>query len=204
MFSNVSFNTARLTIRQVTPADRDDLLSLEASPEVMLYLNGGRPVPEEGLTDSDFLTPRGTEAEVFAAHEIATGRFVGWFGLFDDGVQKGLHTAELGYRLARWAWGQGFATEGAKGLIAAAFGQWGFDCLRAQTMTVNLGSRRVLEKAGFHFVETVFPHFPDPIPGQEHGEVIYEIRRGMPVKAGMQPPGTSAHPNQFGVGLLAD
>ena len=92
-------------------------MSLEASPEVMRYLNGGRPVPEEGMTHSDFLTPRGTESEVLAAHESATGRFVGWFCIFDDGFHKGLHTAELGYRLSRWAWGQGFATEGAKGLL---------------------------------------------------------------------------------------
>jgi RimJ/RimL family protein N-acetyltransferase len=169
MLSNVRFHTARLEIRQVTPADRNDLVSLEANPEVMLYLNGGRPVPEEGLTDSDFLTPRGTEAEVLVAHETATGRFVGWFCIFDEGVHKGLHTAELGYRLSRWAWGQGFATEGAKALSEAAFGQWGFDCVRAQTMTVNFGSRRVLEKAGFQFVDTVYPDFPDPVPGQESG-----------------------------------
>jgi RimJ/RimL family protein N-acetyltransferase len=178
LLSNVRFHTAHLAIRQVTPADRDDLVSLEANPEVMRYLNGGRPVPEEGLTHSDFLTPRGTEAEVLAAHEVATGRFVGWFGIFDEGVHMGLHTAELGYRLARWAWGQGFATEGAKALVAAAFDQWGFDCVRAQTMTVNLGSRRVLEKAGFQLVDTVFPAFPDPVPGQEQGEVIYEVKRG--------------------------
>lgn len=187
MLSNVRFNTTRLAIRQVTPADRDDLVSLEASPEVMLYLNGGRPVPEEGLTHSDFLTPRGTEAEVLAAHESATGRFVGWFCIFDEGVHKGLHTAELGYRLSRWAWGQGFATEGAKTLIAAAFDQWGFDCVQAQTMTVNLRSRRVLEKAGFHHMGTVFPDFPDPVPGQEQGEVIYEIRRGIVVTTGLYP-----------------
>ena len=185
MFSKVRFNTARLAIRQVTSADRDDLVSLEASPEVMLYLNGGRPVPEEGLKDSNFLTPRGTEAEVLVAHESATGRFVGWFGIFDEGVHNGLQTAELGYRLCRWAWGQGFATEGAKALISAAFDQWGFDCVRAQTMTVNLGSRRVLEKVGFHLLGTVFPDFPDPVPGQEKGEVIYEIRRGAMVTKGL-------------------
>jgi RimJ/RimL family protein N-acetyltransferase len=185
LLSNVRFHTTRLAIRQVTPADRDDLVSLEASPEVMLYLNGGRPVPEEGLTDSDFLTPRGTEAEVLAAHESATGRFVGWFGIFDEGVHKSLHTAELGYRLSHWAWGQGFATEGAKALIAAAFDQWGFDSVRAQTMTVNLGSRRVLEKAGFLLVDTVYPDFPDPVPGQEQGEVIYEIRREILVTTGL-------------------
>ncbi len=177
MLFDARLNTARLVIRQVTPADRSDLVSLEADQEVMQYLNGGRPVPEEGLIDSDFLTPRGTEPEVLAAHESATGRFVGWFGLFDEGVQNGLHTAELGYRLSRWAWGQGFATEGAQALISVAFDQWGFDSVRAQTMTVNLGSRKVLEKVGFHLVDTVFPDFPDPVPGQEQGEVIYEIRR---------------------------
>lgn len=179
MLSSFHLETARLAIRPVTPADRDDLVSLETNPEVMLYLNGGRPVPEEGLRDSDFLTPRGTEAEVLAAHERATGRFVGWFAIFDEGIHKGLHTAELGYRLLPWAWGRGIATEGAKALIAVALGQWGFDCVRAQTMTVNLGSRRVLEKAGFRHVDTVFPVFPDPVPGQEQGEMIYEIRRAM-------------------------
>lgn len=178
MLSKFRLSTTRLLIRQVTPADREDLVALEANPEVMRYLNGGRPVPEEGMMHSDFLTPRGTEAEVLTAHESATGRFVGWFCIFDDGFQEGLHTAELGYRLSRWAWGHGFATEGAKALIAAAFEHLGFDCVRAQTMTVNLGSRRVLEKAGFHLVDTVFPDFPDPIPGQELGEAIYEIRRG--------------------------
>jgi RimJ/RimL family protein N-acetyltransferase len=44
-------------------------------------------------------------------------------------------------------------------------------------MSVNLGSRRVLEKVGFRQVETVFPVFPHPFPGVEHGEVIYEVRR---------------------------
>ncbi|MEX1165536.1 MAG: hypothetical protein WEK74_01460, partial [Hydrogenophaga sp.] len=64
--------TSRLSLRPVTPADRADLVALEADPGVMRHLNGGRSVPEAGLTDSDFLTPRGTEPEVLAAHERAT------------------------------------------------------------------------------------------------------------------------------------
>ena len=67
--------TARLTLRPVTPADRADLVALEAGPLVMRYLNGGAPVPEAGLPEGDFLTPRGTEPEVLAAHR-ASG-FVG-------------------------------------------------------------------------------------------------------------------------------
>ena len=44
-------------------------------------------------------------------------------------------------------------------------------------MAVNLGSRRVLEKAGFRHVDTVFPTWANPVPGIEQGEVIYEVRR---------------------------
>lgn len=170
--------TARLVLRSCTPADRADLVALEADPEVMRYLNGGRPVPLEGHANGDFLTPRGTEPEVLVAHERETGEFVGWVALFDDGAPEGVKTAELGYRLRRNAWGKGYATEGARALVAEALGNMGFDRVRAQTMAVNRGSRRVLEKAGFRHVETVFPGFSDPIAGSEQGEVIYEICRG--------------------------
>jgi RimJ/RimL family protein N-acetyltransferase len=169
--------TPRLTLRPVRPADRADLVALEADPEVMRYLNGGRPVPEAGLPEGDFLTPRGTEPEVLAAHECTSGRFIGWFALFDDGLRDGILTAELGYRLRREAWGRGYATEGAKALVDQALGPLGFGCVRAQTMAVNLGSRRVLDNLGMRPVETVFPRFPLPVPGDELGEVIYEIHR---------------------------
>lgn len=169
--------TARLTLRPVTPLDRADLMALEADPEVMRFLNGGQPVPEQGIANGDFLTPRGEEPEVMAACERATGEFVGWFGLFDDGLLNGLKTAELGYRLRQSAWGKGYATEGARALVAEAFGPLAFDCVRAQTMTVNLGSRRVLEKAGFHPVGAVYPAFLQNFPGAEQGEWVYQIQR---------------------------
>ncbi len=167
--------TARLTLRPVTPTDRADLVALEADPDVMRFLNGGVPVPEAGLPEGDFLTPRGDEPEVLAAHG-ASG-FVGWFAFFDDGLADGLRTGELGYRLARSAWGQGFASEAAAALVTLALGPRGFDRVRAETMAVNAGSRRVLEKAGLSHVGTIFPAYSNPIAGSEQGEVVYEIRR---------------------------
>ena len=177
MQSDFRPNTACLALRSSTLGDRADLVALEADPEVMRFLNGGRPVPLNGYTDGDFLTPRGTEPEVLVAHERETDQFVGWFALFDDGMAGGCKTAELGYRLRRDAWGKGYGTEGARALVAEALGNLGFDRVRAQTMAVNHGSRRVMEKAGLRYVETVFPSLPDPIPGGEQGEVIYEIWR---------------------------
>ena len=177
MFPDLHLNTLRLSLRPVSLDDRADLIALEADPEVMHYLNGGRPVPEAGVADADFLTPRGEEPEVLAAHDRASGAFIGWFALFDEGLVDGLRTAEIGYRLSRAAWGKGYATEGVKALMEAAFETWGFDRIRAETMAVNQPSRRVMEKAGLRHVQTVFPS-PDPdIPGAEQGEVIYEIRK---------------------------
>jgi RimJ/RimL family protein N-acetyltransferase len=177
MHPGFRLNTTRLTLRPVTSADRADLIALESDAEVMRYLNGGQPVPEAGLPSADFLTPRGEEPEVLAAHHHASGAFIGWFALFDDGLVDGLRTAEIGYRLVRSAWGKGYATEGVRGLIEAAFDSLGFDRVRAETMAVNQASRRVMEKVGLHHVQTVFSKRDSLIPGAELGEVIYEIRK---------------------------
>ncbi|MBP9906743.1 MAG: GNAT family N-acetyltransferase [Rhodoferax sp.] len=177
MLTDFCLNTAHLTLRPVSAADRADLIALEADAEVMRYLNGGLPVPDAGLSDADFLTPRGDEPEVLAVHHHAGGAFIGWFSLFDDGVVDGLRSAEIGYRLMRAAWGKGYATEGLRALIEAAFNTFGFDRVRAETMTVNQASRRVMEKAGLRHIKTVFPTRAPQIPGADQGEVIYEIRK---------------------------
>ena len=177
MLTDFRLNTAHLTLRQISPADRADLIALEADAEVMRYLNGGLPVPDAGLFDADFLTPRGEEPEVLAAHHHAGGSFIGWFSLFDDGMIDGLRTAEIGYRLRQAAWGKGYATEGVRALIEAAFNTLGFARVRAETMTVNQASRHVMEKAGLVLSKTVFPNSASQIPGADQGEAIYEIRK---------------------------
>ena len=174
---NVTVRTLHLILRPVSPADRADLIALEADVEVMRYLNGGQTVPEAGLLDADFLTPRGEEPEVLVAHHIESGAFIGWFALFDDGLVDGLRTSEIGYRLVRSSWGNGYATEGVRALIKAAFDILGVDRVRAETMSVNRASRRVLEKAGLCHIQTVYPHRTSAVPGAERGDVIYEIRR---------------------------
>jgi RimJ/RimL family protein N-acetyltransferase len=177
MHPEFRLNTTRLNLRPVSAADCADLVALEADAEVMRYLNGGQPVPAAGRRNADFLTPRGEEPEVLAAHHRASGTFIGWFSLFDDGLVDGLRTAEIGYRLLRAAWGRGYATEGVQALIEAAFDTLGFDRVRAETMAVNQASRRVMEKAGLLHIATVFPKRAPAIPGAEQGDVMYEIRK---------------------------
>ena len=44
-------------------------------------------------------------------------------------------------------------------------------------MTVNNRSRRVLEKAGLRHTRALHLDWPDPLPGNEHGDVEYELGR---------------------------
>ena len=48
----------------------------------------------------------------------------------------------------------------------------------ATTMAVNRASRRVTEKMGLTHVRIVYPHWRDPLPGSEFGEVEHAIARG--------------------------
>ena len=169
-----SFRTARLSLRLVRQTDRQHLVALECDPEVMRFLSCGRPISHDGADESaGFLTPRGTEGDVWTAAETLSGAFVGWFSL--RRVRKGM--AELGYRLRRDAWDRGYASEGARGLVGRGFAEVGLERIVAKTMAVNHASRRVLEKAGLAHVRTVYPHWRDPIPGSELGDVEYEITR---------------------------
>ncbi|NBB17378.1 GNAT family N-acetyltransferase [Caulobacter sp. SLTY] len=163
--------TARLLLRPVTPADEEDLYSLERDPEVMRYLNGGRPTPRHPppVDDQPFRMPRGTEDDVWAA--FADERFIGWFSLWvgDDRV------GWLGYRLHRHAWGQGFGHEGAAALVDHGFRAQGLTAIHATTMAINLGSRRIMAKLGMRHLRTYDEPHDDPIPGAEEGEVEYGV-----------------------------
>ena len=115
------------------------------------------------------------QSGTFAAHEKATGAFIGWFHLRpEDGHDD---EPELGYRLKRDAWGKGYATEGSRALVDTAFADLGATRVWASAMAVNTASRRVMEKAGLRFVRLFHGEWPYSIPGDEHGDVEYEITR---------------------------
>ena len=168
----IVLNTTRLTLSPCNPRDRGDFIRLETDPEVMRFLNNGA-VDHSRIdpANAPFLMPRGTEPNVWTARRNVDDEFVGWFCL----LPKVKTVAEIGYRLRREAWGQGLASEGASALISWGFEVAGYDKIVANTMAVNQGSRRVMEKIGMKHTRTDFLDFHDPIPGTEHGEVTYEL-----------------------------
>jgi RimJ/RimL family protein N-acetyltransferase len=177
----VFLETERLVLRRFTEADVDALCELDGDPEVMRFITGGRPTPRDMIRDETL--PRFLRAYerfegfgVWAAVERSTGGFLGWFEFYPpDG--RGPEEAELGYRLLRRAWGRGYATEGSRALIRKGFTELGVRRVVAETMAVNAASRRVMEKAGLTYVRTFHQQWPEPIEGDEHGDVEYALKK---------------------------
>jgi RimJ/RimL family protein N-acetyltransferase len=176
---NIVLETERLILRQFTANDADLLFELDNDPEVMHFINAGAPVSRSEIDDevlSAFLSyyESGDQLGFWAAIDKGSGAFVGWFHLrpAEDGEDP-----ELGYRLHRSAWNRGYATEGSRALIDRAFKQTDVERIRAETMVVHTASRRVMEKAGMVLVRTFHADWPVRIPGDELGDVEYEITR---------------------------
>jgi RimJ/RimL family protein N-acetyltransferase len=179
--------TQRMLIRPFTEADAGWLAALHGDPAVMRYIDDGKPVPAAvvaaetlpGILRDYRDLPDGMGR--FAATEKDGGAPVGWFGLRPpssaglDRQDRGV--AEVGYRLFPAAWNRGYATEGARAMVRMAFTVPGVERVIATTMAVNIGSRRVLEKAGLSLVRTFFVPWPEYLEGAEHGDVEYAISR---------------------------
>ncbi|MBT2487359.1 GNAT family N-acetyltransferase [Streptomyces sp. ISL-96] len=184
----IFLETERLVLRafgeceaEAEDSDVERLVRLDSDPDVMRFINGGRPTSRAFVIqrvlpqlthDYPCIGTRG----FWAAEEKATGAFLGWFEfrpLADDSAD----VVELGYRLGRAAWGRGYATEGARALIDKGFTDLGVQKVTADTMYVNSRSRRVMEKAGLLFVRRWFGEWPDSIDGWEQGDVAYALER---------------------------
>ena len=177
---HVLLETDRLILRRFTEDDVDNLVDLNSDPEVVFYINGGRPIPRTEIERdlSHFLAyhERPDGYGFYAAIEKATGEFLGWFH-FRPHEGSPPDEPELGYRLKKSAWGKGFGTEGSRALIHKGFTEQGARRVVASTMVVNVGSRRVMEKSGLRYVRTFFQEWPDKIPGDEQGDVEYALTR---------------------------
>ncbi|MCL6300740.1 GNAT family N-acetyltransferase [Streptomyces kronopolitis] len=172
--------TDRLALRAFTPADIDHLFALDNDPEVMRFLNGGRPRSRETVESSlsrlrhDY--PCWKTRGYWAAQEKTTGTFLGWFE-FRPLEEHSPAVVELGYRLHQTAWGRGYATEGSRALVCKGFTDLGVERVTAHTMAVNARSRRVMEKSGLSFVRNYTGDWRERIEGSEHGDVAYELTR---------------------------
>ena len=115
--------TDRLIMRRWREADREPFAALNADPEVMRYF----PAPLDRAA-SDAMVDRIEDLflrqgfGLWALEVSATGEFIGFTGLNPmPGGVPGAGGMEVGWRLARGAWHQGYASEAAAAAAGVAF-----------------------------------------------------------------------------------
>ncbi|ABV93206.1 GCN5-related N-acetyltransferase [Dinoroseobacter shibae DFL 12 = DSM 16493] len=129
--------TARLCLRPVVDADAAAIVAAIHDFEVLRWLSRA-PYPY-GLSDAvDFIAKnRGNAGEVWMIHDA--GGLVGCIG----------RRREFGYWLRRAAWGQGYATEASRAVLAHHFAAPDAPGLLSGYHAGNTRSARVLSKLGF-------------------------------------------------------
>lgn len=94
----------------------------------------------------------------FAVDELKTGKFIGFIGLMNQTYTTPFAPfIDIGWRLLPEAWGNGFATEGAKACLDFASVELKLNEVYAIAPALNKKSQRVMEKLGMKFQST-FTH----------------------------------------------
>lgn len=165
-------------MRRWLEADREPFAALNADPETMRFF------PDALDRDaSDALVDR-IESRfeqqgygLWALEVAATGAFIGFTGLnpLPDGV-PGAGGVEVGWRLARYAWHQGYATEAARAALGVAFGGAGLPEIWSMTAVLNEPSQAVMRRLGMTEVARFdHPNVPADSPLRPH--VMFHLAR---------------------------
>jgi RimJ/RimL family protein N-acetyltransferase len=154
-----TLDTARFLLRPFTLADADDVTRIVSDREVAATtLNIPHPY-EPGMaaawiaTHADGLHRQ--SPVVFAVTRRDGDELVGAIGL---SLEPAHHRAELGYWVARAAWGQGVCTEAARAVLQYGFVVLGLERIFAHHFAGNPASGRVMQKLGMRHEGTLRGH----------------------------------------------
>jgi RimJ/RimL family protein N-acetyltransferase len=164
--------TDRLLLRRWRDADRAPFAALNSDPVVMEHFPA--PLTRE---QSEALVDR-IEAH-FDEHGYGLwalevdGAFVGFTGLVWQTYEASFTPAlEVGWRLARSAWGHGYATEAATAALALGLDRVG--SVVSTTAVTNVRSQRVMQRLGMrHDGAFDHPRVPEGHPVRPH--VLYRL-----------------------------
>ena len=142
--------TARLILRPWREADREAFHAMSADPEVMATLGGvlNRETADAYIDrNQDNIERLGFGR--WAVERLEDCAFIGAVGLAPIHESLPLPAGfEMGWRLARHAWGAGYASEAARAAIADAFDRIGLTELYAFTGRPNLRSQATMARVG--------------------------------------------------------
>lgn len=187
-------NTHRLVLRGWREPDLGAWAAMNADPEVRAYFPGLLTREQSEASVARFQADLEGRGWGWWALEVrATGEFIGFAGL--DPVEQAMPFTgvEIGWRLARPAWGRGYATEAARAVLAFGFERLGLAEILAVTAVGNLRSQAVMRRLGM--TRDPADDFDDPtVPeGPLRRSVLYRLGAPDPARHS-----TSKSPGHFG------
>ena len=172
--------TERLVLRGFRPQDWGAVHMYGTDPEVVRFMDWGPNTPDETtvwldrMIDADKAVPQ-TQFP-FALQRSTDGRLIGSVEL--QILSEEHRRGEMGYVIARDAWGNGYATEAAAALLRFGFERLGLRRISATCDPENAGSGRILEKIGMQLEGRLRSFFP--IRGEWRERLVYAAVRPDP------------------------
>lgn len=132
-------------------------LPLDMDPDVMKFIR--KEAENEEVARANFQRYLNYQQKfpgfgAFSVFEKASGEFVGVGVLVHIELKPEYGKIEVGYRLAKSAWGKGYATEVAKCLIEYGFNHLGMNEIFGTTHPDHVVSQKTLKKAGLTEIGT--------------------------------------------------
>lgn len=114
---------------------------------------------------------------LYAVRVRDTSTFIGFVGLASPSFEAPfVPCVEIGWRLARVAWGHGYATEAARAVLAHGFSALGLPEVVSFTATVNEPSVAVMRRLGMHTDPAEdFDHPNVPEGHRDRRHVLYRL-----------------------------
>ncbi|MFI9424790.1 GNAT family N-acetyltransferase [Streptomyces achromogenes] len=172
-------HTDRLLLRRWRDSDLEPWAAMNADPEVREHLGDLLSRDRSDASVAQYQADFDRRGYGWWAVEVrGTGEFIGFAGLdpVDDGMP--FTGVEIGWRLARSAWGQGYATEAARAVLAYGFDTLGLPEILAVTTSTNHRSQAVMRRIGM--IRDPADDFDDPSApdGPLRPNVLFRISRG--------------------------
>ena len=143
-------------IRKWKLTDAKDIAVALSNKKIQDNLRDGLPYPYTEQDGIDFISSMlsANEDETFAFAITLDDKAIGSIAVFR---QQNIHrqTAEMGYYIAEEYWGKGIMTDAVKQICECVFKNSDILRIYAEPFAYNVGSCRVLEKAGFQYEGTL-------------------------------------------------
>ena len=165
--------TERLILRRLRPEDAEPLHRYFGADPAMVRYSGWNPYETEEMAQE---TVRkmidGYDDIHFYAWAMETDDVLfGTIGAYDHKDDR----IEVGFSIVRACRGRGYATEALKAVLAYLTENEDISCVTAWCASENIGSKRVLEKAGMRLIRTEKDGLA--VEGRVYDKLLYEYRR---------------------------